>query len=58
MLAHKSLQMQSQVKEHIILVSYYFSHIHILVYVGTVLTGRIIDINVAIINYYSAIIAF
>lgn len=54
----KSLQTQSQVKEHIILVSYYLFHVHILVYVGTVLTGRIIDINVAIINYYSAIIAF
>lgn len=44
--------------EHIILVSYCLFHIQILVYMGTVLTGRIIDINVAIINYYSAIITF
>lgn len=33
-------------------------HIHILVYAGIVLAGRIIDINIVIINYYSAIITF
>jgi len=58
MLAPESFQTQSQVKEHITLVSYYLFHTHILVCAGTVLTGRIIHINVAIINYYSAIIAF
>lgn len=56
MLAPESSQTESQVKERINLRITSFTFIYY-VHVGTV-TGRIIDINVAIINYYSAIIAF